>query len=109
MEDAIARIERYAARGREVFFADELIQTWIVHHLEILGEAARALAPELKARYPKIPWKEIGAMRNLLIHSYFRVDPQEVWAVVERDLPALKQQIANVIADFEPPSGDVAR
>jgi uncharacterized protein with HEPN domain len=41
--DAIARIERYAARGRHAFDQDELIQVWIVHHLQIIGEAAAQL------------------------------------------------------------------
>lgn len=41
--DAIANIERYAARGRQVFEADELIQNWFVRHLQIIGEAAYSL------------------------------------------------------------------
>jgi uncharacterized protein with HEPN domain len=40
--DAIERVERYAARGRQAFDNDELIQTWVVHHIEIIGEAASA-------------------------------------------------------------------
>jgi len=43
MLDAIERVERYAARGRNAFNTDELIQTWIVHHIEIIGEAATRL------------------------------------------------------------------
>jgi uncharacterized protein with HEPN domain len=38
--DAITRIERYTGRGRDAFEQDELIQVWIVHHLQIIGEAA---------------------------------------------------------------------
>ena len=45
--EAIERIEKYAARGRSVFDEDELIQTWVVHHLQIIGEAVRALAMKL--------------------------------------------------------------
>ena len=45
--DAIANIERYAARGRQVFEADELIQNWFVRHLQIIGEAAYSLPREL--------------------------------------------------------------
>ena len=40
--EAIGHIDRYAARGREAFEADELIQSWFVRHLQIIGEAARA-------------------------------------------------------------------
>jgi uncharacterized protein with HEPN domain len=36
--EAIERIERYAVRGRTAFDADELIQNWIVRHLQVIGE-----------------------------------------------------------------------
>lgn len=36
--EAIARIERYAALGKARFLQDELVQVWIVHHLERIGE-----------------------------------------------------------------------
>jgi hypothetical protein len=42
--EAIERIERYSARGREAFYQDELFQTWVVHHLLIIGEAAERLS-----------------------------------------------------------------
>jgi uncharacterized protein with HEPN domain len=53
--DAIDNIERYAARGREAFERDELIQNWVVRHLQIIGEAARALPEELRNREPSVP------------------------------------------------------
>jgi uncharacterized protein with HEPN domain len=43
MLEAIERIERYIATGRVKFEKDELIQTWVVHHLQIIGEAAAKL------------------------------------------------------------------
>lgn len=42
--EAIERIERYTSKGREEFMQDELIQTWVVHHIQIIGEAARKLS-----------------------------------------------------------------
>src|SRR5437764_1370688 len=44
IQEAVERIERYAARGRKAFEQDELIQTWVLYHLQIIGEAARTLA-----------------------------------------------------------------
>lgn len=91
--EAIERIEKYAAQGRENFENDELVQTWIVHHLQIIGEAARALPGNLIDQHPEIDWSEIIGMRNILVHNYFGVDVDVVWAVVERDLPDLKHKI----------------
>lgn len=39
--EAIDRIERYTSRGRSDLEADEFLHTWVVHHVQILGEAAR--------------------------------------------------------------------
>ena len=44
IREAIVRIQKYAARGREAFDDDELVQVWILHHLEVLGEACRGLS-----------------------------------------------------------------
>ena len=46
--DAIHKIERYAAKGRNVFDEDELIQTWIIHHIQLIGEAAGRIQEEIK-------------------------------------------------------------
>jgi len=62
--DAIGNIERYAARGREAFERDELIQNWVVRHLQIIGEAPRALPEELRNREPGVPWSKIVGMRH---------------------------------------------
>lgn len=97
IQEAIARIERYAARGRAAFEQDELIQTWVIHHLQIIGEAARALSAARKQQHPEVPWSQIAGMRNILVHHYFGIDAAVVWAVVERDLPSLHQQVAALL------------
>ena len=96
--EAIERIEKYAARGREAFEQDELIQNWVLHHLQIIGEAARALSPELTGRHSEVSWSKIVGMRNILVHNYFSIDEAVVWAVVEKDLPVLKRQLTGLIA-----------
>jgi uncharacterized protein with HEPN domain len=105
MLEAISRIEKYAARGRDAFELDELIQNWMVSHLQIIGEAARAMSLPLKTRHPDIPWRRIGAMRNILVHQYFGIDTDIVWEVVEENLPDLKRAIAAVLAMEEGSSG----
>ncbi len=102
--DAIESIDRcltQAERGHAAFAADPLVQVWMVHHLEILGEACRALTPALRAAHPDIPWAAIIGMRNVLVHDYFGIDLGEVWSTVERDLPALRAQL-QVVFDSLP-------
>lgn len=97
IQEAIERITKYTSQGRELFDRDELVQTWVVHHLEIIGEAARSIPQDFKNLHPEIPWKQISGMRNILIHVYFGVDKDIVWAVVERDLPVLKVGIRAIL------------
>jgi uncharacterized protein with HEPN domain len=91
--EAIARIERYVALGKARFLEDELIQVWMVHHLQRIGEAAARLGREFHEAHPQVPWRELVAMRNLLVQEYFSVDLEEVWETAVRDLPLLKAQI----------------
>jgi uncharacterized protein with HEPN domain len=97
MLEAIRRIRKYAQRGQDAFLADELIQAWMVHHLEILGEAARALSDGARQAAPEIPWREVIGMRNILVHDYFGIDYDEVWSSVERDVPGLESDLTRLL------------
>jgi uncharacterized protein with HEPN domain len=99
--EAIERIEKYAAEGKEAFEKDELIQNWVVHHLQVIGEAARSISTEYKDRHAEIPWNQITGMRHVLVHRYFEVDTNLVWSVVESDLPELKQKAATILKELE--------
>ncbi len=97
--EAIERIERYAERGRAAFASDELIQTWVVHHLQIIGEAVGKLSDESKEQHPQVPWALIKAMRNVLVHLYFGIDLDKVWQAVVRDVPELKERVQSILDD----------
>ena len=98
--DAIDQVRKYSSKGREAFDQDELIQVWIVHHLARLGEATARLSPKLR-RYPQAPWKQIIGMRNILVHEYFRIDPETVWTAVEIHLPPLEKRVRAILAELE--------
>ncbi|MGQ0636387.1 MAG: HepT-like ribonuclease domain-containing protein [Planctomycetaceae bacterium] len=100
--EAIARIERQASRGKVEFSRDELVQVWIVHHLQIIGEAVRGLSTETRDNQPQVPWSKIVGMRHILVHQYFEIDQEIVWAVVEKDLPALKSAVEGLLRTMSP-------
>jgi uncharacterized protein with HEPN domain len=97
MLESLENIERYATRGKRTFFEDELIQTWILYHLQILGEAARAMSAEIRERYSDLNWRGVIDFRNLAVHEYFRVDLQIVWRIVESDLPLLRSRVEQML------------
>jgi uncharacterized protein with HEPN domain len=96
---AIGSIARYAVRGRPAFDRDELVQSWMVYHLTLIGEAAARLSPGLRDRHPEIPWLRVIGMRNILIHGYFAIDLEEVWVTVERRVPILRTQIEMILRE----------
>ncbi len=96
MLEAIHRISSRVST-KDAFMDDELVQVWVVHHLEILGEAAGDISDHLRDRALDVPWTAITAQRNLLVHAYFHVDVHEVWKTVERDLPALSEQLGSLV------------
>ncbi|MFA4876316.1 MAG: DUF86 domain-containing protein [Methanoregula sp.] len=94
--EAIAQIGKVVFGKRDVFYRDELVQVWVIYHLQIIGEAVRGISPEFRSAHPDIPWTEIMGMRNILIHHYFGIDKDAVWKVVEHDLPDLKEKLAGI-------------
>jgi uncharacterized protein with HEPN domain len=96
--EAIERIHKHADVDKPTFEADELIQTWMVYNIQIIGEAAASVSPELRAKYPETPWRAIALMRNAIVHAYFRVDLDEVWNVIKNDIPSLESSIRTILA-----------
>ena len=99
--DALDHIEKYTSRGREEFEREELIQVWVVHHLQIIGEAAARLGRDFHAAHPGVPRPKIVAMRNVLVHEYFGVDLNELWNVVHRDLKPIRGQVEQLLTELE--------
>lgn len=76
--------------------------------LEILGEAAGKVTPELKDQHPQIPWRDIADTRNRVIHEYFDVDMKVVETIVRDDLPTLTRSLETILQRFEAEDPDDA-
>lgn len=73
----------------------------MVNHIMIIGEACRALPDEFQARYANVPWADIIAMRNILVHHYFGIYKEAVWSVAGTDIPELKFNLQVILKDPE--------
>lgn len=99
--EVIETIERHRPESEEELTGDEVLLTAVIHWVQTIGEAARAVSSELRQQHPEVPWREIVDMRNLLTHGYRFVDPSIVWQVIVRDLPKLEAQIRDIIGELE--------
>jgi len=79
------------------FTQDRKTVNAVIRSLEVIGEAAKRIPDDLRAKAPDIPWKYMSGMRDKLIHEYFGVDLSIVWTVVKDELPPLLPEIENLI------------
>lgn len=78
IQKSIKAIESYTFDGKEVFMQTPMIQDAVIRNFEVIGEATKRLSPEFRDKYPKVPWRRIAGLRDVLIHDYLRVDLDEV-------------------------------
>ena len=87
-----------ADKSRSELETDRSLVLALVKSIEIVGEAASKVSRELRSQSPEIPWADIVAMRNRLIHSYFDVNLDIVWQTLTEELPPLLAQLEKLLA-----------
>lgn len=100
---AICRIgEVVSSTNYESFVASEPIQEQLFFNLMILGEASNKLSKEFRAAHTEIPWANMIAMRNVMIHDYSDIDYETAWVTVTRDIASLREQIRPIYEALPP-------
>src|SRR5688572_8900213 len=100
MLEAIRKIEQYAKDDAFSSPQDELVEIWMIHHLQIIGEAASRITDDLRKKHSEVSWGGMIGMRHVLVHGYFETDKDIVRRAVEHDLPKLKAQIEKMLAEL---------
>ena len=102
MLEAIEWINQDCAKMNfEQFAVNRQVRQLVERNLEIISEASRHISEVEKGKYPLIPWREIAGIGNVLRHDYHEVMPTILWAVLEDELPALKQAVESMIERLE--------
>ena len=90
-------LQRTAGMELEEFTTNRTIVKAVLYDLGIIGEAARNIPSDIQSRYPQIPWRLMGDMRNVIFHEYFQVELKIVWIAIENNLPLLCLQLREVL------------
>lgn len=97
IKSSIEKIDNYIdGLDFSEFIKDTMAVDAVVRNLTIIGEAAKNIPEEIKAKNPDIAWNEAISMRNKITHEYFGVDEEILWKTITEDLPVLKEQIAKL-------------
>ena len=96
MIEAAKSLARFVERrGRRDLDSDQMLLFACTHAVLIIGEAASNLSEDQRDAYPTIPWPQIVAMRNRLVHAYFDIDHDVLWRTATEEVPMLLMQLTS--------------
>jgi uncharacterized protein with HEPN domain len=100
MLDAARKAIRIAAGHdrKDLEAEDSPLPDALVHLASVIGEAANKVSPATCSALDKIPWRFVVGMRNHLIHKYYDIDLDILWATVQDDLPRLAQSLEKILS-----------
>jgi len=102
IKEATERIYQYTSgMNYEMFLQDTKTQDAVIRNIEIIGEAAKNLSPDFRKKYAHLDWKKIAGMRDKIIHFYFGVKWDIVWAVIKDKIPDLSNQINGILNELK--------
>lgn len=103
IEAAVLEIKAYTAgMSQEAYEADRKTQRAVERDLQIIGDAAHKLSKALQDQNPEIPWNDVYAARNVVVHYYFGVNQKVLWDIMQNDLEPLLKKVQELLAKEEP-------
>jgi uncharacterized protein with HEPN domain len=95
--EAIDRIEQYiSGMSYDIFSNDRKTVDAVVRNLEIIGEASNRLPDDFKDKHTQIEWYKVVGLRHRIVHEYFGIDLKIVWQILQKDLPAFRDEISKI-------------
>lgn len=97
--DATKKIIKFTVKFKSAdeFYDHEISFDASLMNFVVVDESVAKLTKELKLHQSQIPWAKIKKFRNIIAHNYFGVDAEEVWQIIQLQLPELKNQISRIL------------
>lgn len=99
-ESAVRIKEKTENIDYDEFCSDLDIQDIVIRRFLIIGEASGRLSLEFRRHHSKLPYNEMKAMRNILIHEYDYVSNQILWDTIKDDLPAVIEKCGKILQEY---------
>lgn len=105
VEDMVEALERVvaatiAASDDEVVDPRGSVRGHVLHHLTVLGEAAKHVPVEVTQAHPEIPWTAMCRLRDRIVHYYFGIDDEVLIATVRRSVPEDLPRLRSLLAEL---------
>ena len=95
---AIAEIQRFTQdMDYDIFKQDDKSVRAVEMNFIIIGEAANQIPEDIEEKYRSIPWSLMRAMRNRIVHVYFKIDEKLMWDTIHNDLPPLVPELEKLL------------
>ena len=85
-----------------VFEQDFIYQNAVAMCLIQVGELAGHLSEGYRETHPQMPWRQIKALRNIIVHNYGAVDAETAWEIIHEDIPALRDYCKGAADEAQP-------
>lgn len=97
--DITETIERFGD-DYKVFSKDSAYRNATALCVLQIGELTNSLTDDFKKTYDGMPWTQIKALRNIIAHSYGKIDAESLWETITDDIPKLKVYCCGIIQQF---------
>jgi uncharacterized protein with HEPN domain len=98
MEEACIKVQEFAdGLTYEEFISYGMPYHAIVRLIEVIGEAAKAIPENVRARYPEVEWRRMGRTRDIMAHHYFSLEDDTLWEIIEKHVPELMAHLGPII------------
>lgn len=100
IQECIDRIDEFCSGKRQQFYDSILVQDAVLRNLHTLSESSTRVSSDLQSKHPEVPWDAPRAFRNVVVHDYLGIDLDEIWGIIEDDLPALAATVRQMLAEL---------
>ncbi|MBN2083429.1 DUF86 domain-containing protein [bacterium] len=91
--------EALAGYDLEMFASQRDTKAAVERYLEIIGEAAKHVPADVRARYPQVNWRQAAGMRDVLAHDYPSIDIEVLWYTATQMVPAMAEVLREILQE----------